>query len=79
MSGTVRPSSEQIDAIKLQQIITDIDHRRLDMDRVLADRDRKQQEMRYEPLKLILQAMAASAALVGAGVALGAFLVSRVH
>ncbi len=79
MSGTIRPSPEQIDAIKLQQIITDIDHRRLDMDCVLADRDRKQQEMRYEPLKFMLQGMAAAAALVGAGVALGAFLFSHVH
>jgi hypothetical protein len=35
--------------------------------------------MRYEPLKLTLQAMAAAAALVGAGVALGAFLVSHTH
>ncbi len=78
MSATV-PSPEQIDAIKLQQIITDIEHRRIDVDRVLADTRRKQQEMRYEPLKLMLQAMAAAATLVGAGVALGAFLATRFH
>lgn len=71
MSGSVKPSPEQIDAIKLQQIINDIDQKR-------ADYLRKGQERRYEPLKLMLQAMAAAATLVGAGVALGVFL-SRMH
>lgn len=71
MSGSVKPSPEQIDAIKLQQIINDIDQKR-------ADYLRKEQERRYEPLKLMLQAMAAAATLVGAGVALGVFL-SRMH
>jgi hypothetical protein len=72
MSSTLRPSPEQIDAIKLQQIISDIDQKR-------AAYLRKEQERRFEPLKLMLQAMAAAATLVGAGVALGAFLVSRMH
>jgi len=79
MSSMAGPTPEQVDALKLQQIITDIDHRRIDVDRVLADTRRKQQEMRYEPLKLMLHAMAAAATLVGAGVAFGAFLVSRTH
>ena len=72
MSSTMRPSPEQIDAIKLEQIINDIDQKR-------ADYLRKEQERRFEPLKLMLQAMAAAATLVAAGVALGAFLVSRMH
>ncbi len=79
MSSTVGPTPDQIDALKLQQIITDIDHRRIDVDRIVAEMERKRQEKRYEPLKLMLQAMAAAATLVGAGVALGAFLFSRMH
>ncbi len=71
MSGSARPSPDHIDAIKLQQIINDIDQKR-------ADYLRKEQERRYEPLKLMLQAMAAAATLVGAGVALGVFL-GRMH
>ncbi len=68
MSTTVGPSPDQVDALKLRQIINDIDQKR-------ADYLRKDQERRLEPLKIVLQAFTAGAALIAAGVALGAFLV----
>ena len=63
----MKPSVDQIDALKLQQIINDIDQKR-------ADYLRKDQERWLEPLKIVLQAFTSGAALIGAGVALGAYL-----
>lgn len=86
MSGASGPAAEQAEALRIEQVITEIRRNRLDWDGILAeteqrriDAQRTQQEMRYEPLKFLLSGMAAAAGLVGAGVALGAFLVSRMH
>lgn len=46
MSGSTRPTPDQIDTLKLQQIITGTEHWRIDVDRALADTRRAQQEIR---------------------------------
>ena len=72
MSGATEPTPEQIDQPRLRQIIADIDQKRIDM-------LRKEQKMRYEPLKFLLSGLAAGAGLVGASVVLAAFFLSRIH
>jgi len=86
MSSAAEPPAEQSEALRIERIITEIRRNRLDWDRILAeteqrriDAQRTQQEMRDEPLKFLLSGTAAAVGLVGAGVALGAFLVSRIH
>ncbi len=66
MSGAL-PSSGQMDALKLQLLINDIEQKR-------ADYLRKEQERRFEPLKIGISAFTAGAALMGAAVGLSAFL-----
>ena len=54
------PDAVDVERLKLRQIIADIDAKRV--------------QSLYEPRKFVLQAITTAAALVGAGVALGAFL-----
>ena len=70
MSAAVGPSPEQIDALKLRQIINDIDQKR-------ADYFRKEPERRFEPLKIVIQAFTAGAALMAASVAVTAFILQH--
>ena len=86
MSATPEINPAQAEALRIEQIITEIRRYRIDMDRILAETDqrrvdaqRTQQEMRYEPLKFLLSGMAAGAGLVGGSVALAAFLLGRIH
>ena len=67
MSTSLGPTPEQIDALKLRQIINDIDQKR-------ADSLRKEQERRFVPLKIVIAGLTAGAALMAAGIALRAFL-----
>jgi hypothetical protein len=47
---------------------------RLKLRPIVADIDAERAQATYEPRKFVLQAITTAAALVGAGVALGAFL-----
>ena len=68
MSSTAGPTPEQIDALKLRQIIADIDQKRIDM-------LRKEQEMRYEPRKFLIQFLLALVASFSAGIAFMAYVI----
>lgn len=83
------PDPVEVERLKLRQIIADMDLKREQLQeiiagkdargdqprQVIADIDAKRAQAVYEPRKFVLQAITTAAALVAAGVALGAFLV----
>lgn len=61
----------EMDGLNVRERFVRIDLMLADIDRIFADRDRKQQEIRLAPWQLALTGMTAGAALFAAG---GAFL-----
>ena len=67
MSSTVGPASDQIGALQLRQVMTDIGQKR-------AAYLCEDQGWGSEPFKFVPRAITSGSALMGAGLALGAFL-----
>jgi hypothetical protein len=60
------PAVEQLD---IREKLVHIDQMLADVDRTFANRDRKQQEIRFAPWPLVVTGMASGAALFAAGAA----------
>lgn len=55
--------------------VLDVREKLAHIDQMLADHDRKRQEMKYAPMTLAIAGMTAGAALLVAGAAIGGLLV----
>jgi hypothetical protein len=59
----------QHSSLDIQEQIIRIDHMIIDMQRIMADRDRKRQETRLAWWPIFIAGMASAAALIGATIA----------